>query len=243
MIQTGKLAAVGELASGVAHEINNPLASIAGYAEDLVDLLQAKKNFNNDDRREFVEDLSMIIQQTHRCKEITQNLLEFARTGSFEIINIDINQLIEKTLLLVGPEVKLDKIQIVRRLAPDSLLAETDPSQLQQVFLNLMNNALDAVGPGGLIEVTTSDERESFRISFQDNGVGIPRSNIKKIFEPFFTTKPTGSGTGLGLSICYRIMEKLKGKLEVISQENKGARFTVIIPKRWDSWKENRDSK
>jgi two-component system NtrC family sensor kinase len=230
MIQTSKLAAVGELASGVAHEINNPLASIAGYAEDLLDLLQEKQKISAEDIREFKEDLTTIMEQTHRCKEITQNLLDFARTGDFELIYTNVNHLVEKTLLLIEPEAKFGKVQIIRELSPDLPITETDPSQLQQVFLNLLNNSIDAVEPGGNIRVTSDYNKGHIRIKFQDDGIGIPRQNLKKIFDPFFTTKPPGSGTGLGLSICFRIMEKLNGKLTVQSQKNAGSIFTVTIP-------------
>jgi PAS domain S-box-containing protein len=232
MIQTSKLAAVGELASGVAHEINNPLASIAGYAEDLLDLFQEKQNLSDEDRNEFEEDLTTIIEQTHRCKKITQNLLDFARTGDFELIYTDINQLLEKTLLLFEPEAKFGKVQIIRNFAAGLPMVETDPSQLQQVFLNLLNNAIDAVNAGGKISVTSNYDNGLTHIRFTDDGVGIPEKNLKKIFDPFFTTKSPGSGTGLGLSICYRIMEKLKGKLLVQSKEKLGTTFTVIIPER-----------
>jgi PAS domain S-box-containing protein len=230
MIQTSKLAAVGELASGVAHEINNPLASIAGYAEDLLDLLQEKQKINVEDIKEFKEDLTTIMEQTHRCKEITQNLLDFARTGDFELIYTNVNHLVEKTLLLIEPEAKFGKVQIKRELSPQLPITETDPSQLQQVFLNLLNNAIDAVEPGGTIRVVSDHSDGSIQIRFQDDGIGIPEKNLKKIFDPFFTTKPPGSGTGLGLSICFRIMEKLNGKLTVESRKNVGSTFTVTIP-------------
>ncbi len=235
MIRASKMAAVGELASGVAHEINNPLASIAGYAEDLLDLFQEKQKISAEDIKEFTEDLTTIIDQTHRCKEITQNLLDFARSGNFELIYTNINHLLEKTLLLFEPEAKFGKVQIIRKLSSEMPITETDPSQLQQVFLNLLNNAMDALEPGGTIRVV-SDQTDGFiSIKFQDDGIGIPEQNLKRIFDPFFTTKPPGSGTGLGLSICFRIMEKLNGKLTVESQKNEGSTFTMTIPEQWPS--------
>ena len=235
MIQASKMAAVGELASGVAHEINNPLASIAGYAEDMFDLIQEKQKLTDEDIAEFKEDLTTITEQTHRCKEITQNLLNFARTEDFQRIQTNINLLLEKTLTLFEPEAKFDKVCIVRKLASGLPSAETDPSQLQQVFLNLLNNAIDAVKPGGEIRVVSSNENGFIKIQFTDTGTGIPENNLNKIFDPFFTTKPPGSGTGLGLSICYRILEKLKCKIKVRSQVNKGTSFTVEIPEKWNS--------
>jgi PAS domain S-box-containing protein len=235
MIQAGKMAAVGELASGVAHEINNPLASIAGYAEEMFDILQEKQKLTDEDIAEFKEDLTTITEQTHRCKEITQNLLNFARTGDFQRIRTNINLLLEKTLTLFEPEAKFDKVRIVRKLASNLPPAATDPSQLQQVFLNLLNNAIDAVNPGGEIRLISSHTDGFIKIQFIDNGIGIPAENLNKIFDPFFTTKPPGSGTGLGLSICYRILEKLKCKIKVRSQINKGTTFTVEIPQKWNS--------
>ena len=169
-------------------------------------------------------------------------MLDFARTGNFELIYTDINQLLEKTLLLFEPEAKFGKVQIERNLAPELPMAETDPSQLQQVFVNLLNNAIDAVSPGGKIRVISACERGSILIQFQDDGAGIPEKNLKKIFDPFFTTKPPGSGTGLGLSICYRIMEKLKGKLRVRSQKKIGTTFTIIIPELWNREKRGGDT-
>jgi two-component system NtrC family sensor kinase len=230
MIQASKLAAVGELASGVAHEINNPLASVAGYAEEMLDLINEKQSFGNKDLYEFKEGLNTIIEQALRCKEITQSLLNFSRQGQYQLIPTDLNNLIEKTLFLVEPDIRLGRIKVIKNFDPDLPFAETDPSQLQQVFLNVLKNALDAVDQGGIVRILTRSEDGFIRIQFKDNGAGIPEMNLKKVFNPFFTTKPTGKGTGLGLSICYSIMEKLKGKIEVESQVVTGTTFTIKIP-------------
>lgn len=232
MIRAGKLAAVGELASGVAHEINNPLASVAGYAEEMLDMIHEKRILSAEDLNEFEEALATIIEQTDRCKEITQNLLNFARQEKLEVISTSLNELIEKTLYLVEPDAKLGKVEIHRDLGRNLPLVETNPSQLQQVFLNILKNALDAVEPGGVIRVVSRSENGLIRILVNDNGVGIPEVNLKKIFNPFFTTKPSGSGTGLGLSICYNILEKLGGTLEVESRVDSGTTFIVSIPEK-----------
>jgi len=232
MIWASKLAAVGELASGVAHEINNPLASVAGYAEEMLDIIHEKRTLSSEDLNEFEEALATIIEQTDRCKEITRNLLNFARQEKLEIISTSLNDLIEKTLYLIEPDAKLGKVEIHRNLGRNLPLVETNPSQLQQVFLNILKNALDAVEPGGMIRVVSRSENGLIRTLINDNGVGIPEVNLKQIFNPFFTTKPSGSGTGLGLSICYNILEKLGGTLEVESRVDSGTTFIVSISEK-----------
>jgi PAS domain S-box-containing protein len=233
MVRSSKLAAVGELASGVAHEINNPLASVAGYAEEMLDLVKEKGGLKRRDLNEFQEALTTILEQANRCKEIIQSLLNFARQGEFEVIPVKINDLIEKTLVLIDPEIRTFRTRVLKEMEPNLPSAETNPSQLQQVFLNIIRNALDAMDSGGELRIATQARNGIIQIKFRDDGRGIPAENIGKIFNPFFTTKPPGSGTGLGLSICYRIMDKLKGSIEVDSQPGHGSTFTVSIPRRW----------
>ncbi len=233
MVRSSKLAAVGELASGVAHEINNPLASVAGYAEEMIDLVKEKGGLKSTDIDEFQEALTTILDQANRCKEIIQSLLNFARQGEFEVIPVKINDLIEKTLVLIDPEIRTFRTKIFKEMDPDLPPAETNPSQLQQVFLNIIKNALDAMDSGGELSIATQARNGIIQIKFRDDGKGIPPENIGKIFNPFFTTKPPGSGTGLGLSICYRIMDKLKGSIEVESQPGHGSTFVVNVPRRW----------
>ncbi len=230
VIRAGKLAAVGELASGVAHEINNPLASVAGYAEDLIDLIQEKNLDDGDMKAECVEYLNTILEQAHRCKEITQNLLNFARQGGFELVPVCINSLIEKAIFLLEPDAKRSKVKILPELDWTLPAATTDPSQLQQVFLNLLKNALDSSEPGSRIHVETSSCRGMIRIRFQDEGCGIPEAHVKSIFNPFFTTKPPGKGTGLGLSICHSILSKLMGSIHLKANSARGCTFTVDVP-------------
>ena len=235
MVRSSKLAAVGELASGVAHEINNPLASVAGYAEEMLDLVKEKGGLKSRDLNEFQEALTTILDQANRCKEIIQSLLNFARQGEFEVIPVRINDLIERTLVLIDPEIKTFKIRVFKELESGLPLAETNPSQLQQAFLNVIKNALDAMDSGGELKIVSQSKNGMIQIKFKDDGKGIPSKNLDKIFNPFFTTKPPGSGTGLGLSICYRIMEKLKGSIEVESQPGSGATFIISLPKKWPS--------
>ena len=235
MVRSSKLAAVGELASGVAHEINNPLASVAGYAEEMLDLVKETGGLKSRDLNEFQEALTTILDQANRCKEIIQSLLNFARQGEFEVILVRINDLIERTLVLIDPEIKTFKIRVFKELESGLPLAETNPSQLQQAFLNVIKNALDAMDSGGELKIVSQSKNGMIQIKFKDDGKGIPSKNLDKIFNPFFTTKPPGSGTGLGLSICYRIMEKLKGSIEVESQPGSGATFIISLPKKWPS--------
>jgi two-component system NtrC family sensor kinase len=232
MIQAGKLAAVGELASCVAHEINNPIASVAGYAEEMLDLIRERRHLDARDVKEFEEDLAIIIDQVDRCKKITEGLLSFARQGDLDLIDTRINDVIENTIHLIEPQVKHAGLSLFKDLQPDLPVTRTSQVQLQQVFLNILMNAVEAAGRGGMIRVTTRSDNGIVYISFQDTGPGICKDHMQMIFTPFFTTKPAGKGTGLGLAICYRIMEKLKGTIEVESQLGAGATFTVCVPVR-----------
>jgi len=232
MIRAGKLAAVGELASGVAHEINNPLASVLGYAEELIDLIQGNRSAAPGEVDELVEYLDTIMEQAHRCKDITQNLLNFARQGDSQLVFTDVNHILEKAVLLLEPDARRSRVKISKNLATTLPLVETDPSQLQQVFLNILKNAIDASRPGQSVAVETESGRGLLRVNFRDEGTGISEHHLKRIFDPFFTTKPPGRGTGLGLSICHGIVEKLMGTILVESALGKGTTFTVEISER-----------
>ena len=230
MIRASKLAAVGELASGVAHEINNPLASVAGYAEDMIDLLQETHEQEGEDWEEYVEYLTTIMEQAHRCKDITQNLLNFARQGDFQIVPTCVNTLLEKAILLLEPDARRSKIKLEPYLDWTLPSVATDPSQLQQVFLNVLKNALDASGPGSQVHVETAFSEGRIQVIFRDEGEGIPAGHAEMIFNPFFTTKPPGKGTGLGLSICHSIMTKLRGSIHLQHSSARGSTFVVIVP-------------
>ena len=238
MVEASKLAAVGEIASGVAHEINNPLASVAGYAEDMLDLIHEKRALGPDELNEMEEALTTIIEQSQRCKEITRNLLNFARQGELEIIPTKLNALLEKTLFLIEPDIKAYGIKIIKDFQPNLPAVETNPAQIQQVFLNILKNGIDAVGSmgkRGTLEVISRSHNGVVKVEFKDNGKGIPKKHLNNIFTPFFTTKPPGSGTGLGLSISQRIMKKLRGSIEVQTQAGRFTSFIVNVPSRWYS--------
>ena len=233
MIEASKLAAVGEIASGVAHEINNPLASVAGYAEEMLDLITEKPTWKSKDLSELREALRTILEQAQRCKEITQSLLNFARQGEFEVIPARVDDIIEKTIHLIDPDLRVNRTKVIKAAAPGLPLAQTNPAQLQQVLLNILKNGIDAVAhkrDHGLITVNSKAEDGFIRIEIGDNGKGIPGRDMGKIFNPFFTTKAPGKGTGLGLSICDRIMKKLNGTIEVNSQAGSGTRFILRLP-------------
>ncbi len=231
VIEAGKLASVGELAAGVAHEINNPVAIMveeAGWMEDLLEEEELEQSQNVD---EFRRSLKQIGIQGGRCKEITHKLLSFARKTDPVHHEIQVNDTIEEILNLCDERSKFSNIRIQRELDSDLPLVWASPSELQQVFMNLINNAIDAIGPGGgLLEVRSRTEGDEVVVDIADTGHGISEGVMSRMFEPFYTTKPVGKGTGLGLSICYGIIKKLGGKLTVESSIGLGTTFHVSIP-------------
>lgn len=230
LIQTEKLAAVGKLASGLAHEMNNPLASIAGYAEDLLELCGSPELQDVREVREFAESLKIIEEQAFRCKTITKNLLNFARKTDLTIGDVNLNELLKETFSLVEYRARKRKVNILCCLEPSLPIIESDRFHLQQAIVNIVDNALDALDDGGEIELRTARDDGCVHVTISDNGPGIPEQVRSKIFDPFFTTKPVGSGTGLGLSICYGIVAKLHGSIEVDSEEGKGSTFRISLP-------------
>ncbi|HUV51963.1 MAG TPA: ATP-binding protein, partial [Dehalococcoidia bacterium] len=219
------LAAVGELAAGVAHELNNPIAAVQGYAQ----LLAAKKDVDESVKK----DLDVIYREAQRAGKITKNLLSFARRHEPENRFISINETLEKTLELSAHQMKINNIEIEVELAPDLPRTMADFYQMQQVFVNIINNAeqamLESHGKGKLI-VGTRKSGDMIQITFKDDGPGIAEENLKKIFDPFFTTKEVGKGTGLGLSICYGLVEAHNGRLYARSKLGEGATFIVELP-------------
>lgn len=227
---THKLSSIGRLAAGVAHEINNPMAIInekAGLMRDLIDL---KPEFP--DREKFLALVNAVLQSVHRCRSITHRLLGFARRMEVQIEVLDLNEVIQETATFLEKEALYRKIQIKLQLDLSLPRIASDRGQLQQVFLNILNNALAAVADGGQITVTTRQgDEESNVVVIQDNGCGMSESTLQHIFEPFFTTRK-GKGTGLGLPITYGIVKKLGGDIEVQSQEGVGTTFTITLPQK-----------
>lgn len=234
LFQASKMAAVGELSAGVAHEINNPLEIILTEKQILTDCLERSIEMDGEFREQLIRSLSQIEVQINRCKRITVNLLRFSRRTGSIIERVNVNQLLKEITELMEKEASTSGIEIImdfEHLIPPFL---SDPSQLQQVFLNLMNNALDALEakPYGRIFIKTilSDDKKGVEVIMADTGSGISDENIEKIFDPFFTTKPVGKGTGLGLSISYSIIKRLGGEIFVTGEYGKGSEFHVYLP-------------
>ena len=227
---SNKLASIGRLAAGVAHEINNPLAIInekAGLLKDLVTLSEATPP-----RDKLLGIVDSVLGSVARCQKVTHRLLGFARHMDVQSETIDLHALLKDVLGFLGREAEYRDIKVSFDVAEDLPTIESDRSRLQQVFLNIFNNALAAVDNGGTIEVTlNSGEDQTVAVTVTDDGKGIPEADIKKIFEPFFTTKK-GGGTGLGLSITYGIVKKLGGEISVGSKLGVGTSFTVILPEK-----------
>ena len=231
VVETGKLASVGELAAGIAHEINNPVAIMveeAGWVEDLLEEDEFKEGKNLD---EFKRALGQIRNQGRRCKEITHKLLSFARKTDSRIYDVQLNDLIDELVAISAQRAKFSNVTITTDLQDDLPTIQVSQTELQQVLLNLINNALDAMEKaGGNLSLSSELDGEFIVLQVADDGPGIPGANLVRIFDPFFTTKPVGKGTGLGLSICYGIVKKMGGDIEVRSSVGEGATFRVKIP-------------
>jgi two-component system NtrC family sensor kinase len=231
LLQSQKLAAIGELSAGIAHEINNPLAIIRQEAEWLLHLF---KKESPPDAAEIKNCLTEVVHQVDRAREITHNLLNFARRQQPVVQAVDLNRLVEDMSLLVAKEAQHNRISMVKQLQPDLPSINSDAPLLRQVILNLLNNAIQATGPDGTVTVTTRVDANQVMVQVDDTGSGISKENLAQIFDPFFTTKPQGKGTGLGLSICHGIIERLGGRISAASEEGKGASFTVKLPPALD---------
>lgn len=231
LIHSHKLAALGELSSGIAHEINNPLAVIGREAEWMIHLLENSSAGEKISGQDLLESVREVISQVERCREITQNLLGFARKMEPVFQKVDMNKLVEDMVKLVEREVQDKGIQIKREYEKDLAPIRTDPPGLRQVILNLLNNARQAMEGGGTIEVKTrASSSGGVEIEIKDTGCGIPQEHLPRIFDPFFTTKAHGKGTGLGLSICHGIVDRLGGRIRVRSRVGFGSSFVVELP-------------
>jgi two-component system, NtrC family, sensor kinase len=231
LVQSQKLASIGELSAGIGHEINNPLAIISQETEWMQHLLKRIGEKDSKEVTELQDSLKEVLHQVDRCREITQNLLDFARRKDPVFQEVNVNKLIEDLSRLVEKEAILHQIEIRRDFQQDLPLVHTDAPSLRQVVLNLLTNAAHAVQKDGKIRIATkSSQNGSVDIIVEDTGCGIPKDHLVKIFDPFFTTKPEGKGTGLGLSICHGIVDKLGGRISVSSEVGKGSTFVVTLP-------------
>ncbi len=226
LLQSEKMASLGSLAAGVAHEINNPLGGIIIFASLLMEDFEA----DNDPR---LEDLKKIVQEATRCKEIVKNLLEFGRQTESRFEPVDINKAVIDVLFFLENQVLFHDIRIIKHLDFSLPLCQGDPNQIKQIFMNMMVNAAEAMSEnGGDLTITTGiiPDASSFFVSFQDTGTGIAPEIQSKIFDPFFTTKEVGKGTGLGLSTSYGIIQSHHGNIVVDSAVGKGTTFTITLP-------------
>jgi PAS domain S-box-containing protein len=230
IIQSEKLAGIGQLAAGVAHELNNPLASISAYSEELVDWVKESGDNGQRDTEKIFKYLETIQKQSYRCREITQSLLNFARKTEVNLQKTDLNNLIKETVDLILSDAKKKNIDVKKLLEPNLPEIMTDVLKLQQVILNILTNALDAIESQGTIKVATGKRNNSLYFTISDTGRGIDEREMAKIFDPFYTTKSNGQGTGLGLSICYGILQELNGEIDVKSTAGKGTVMNVSIP-------------
>jgi two-component system NtrC family sensor kinase len=221
--QSERLASLGMLAAGVAHEINNPLGGILALTALALEDLDASHPHRHN--------LEVVVRQTERCRDIVRGLLEFSRQSDAMMEELDVNAVLAQTLGLVSKQSAFFNVEIVQDLTPDLPAVNADRQQIQQVVLNLLLNAVQAMGERGTITITTRKGADgSVEILITDTGCGIPREVIDRIFDPFFTTKSGGQGTGLGLAIVYGIITRHRGNISVKSEVGQGTTFTIRLP-------------
>ncbi len=226
LIQAAKLAAVGEMAAGVAHELNNPLTSVVGFTELALDELPVESSVR--------KDLELVLQEARRARSVVRRLLDFARQTETMRVKADINEIVDDVLVLTRHLMQTSSVLLEVRLGENLKWVLVDRNQIKQVVINLVNNALYAMPEGGRIVVDTAEQSRYGRLwltlSVKDTGVGIPAENLERIFEPFFTTRGDHGGTGLGLSVTYGIVTDHGGMIEVESQLHVGSTFVVWLP-------------
>jgi two-component system NtrC family sensor kinase len=238
LIRADKLASLGTLVAGIAHEINNPLGIVAGYSEALIDRARSRKLLGLEEFEDFPEYLEIIHREMFRCKEIVGSLLDFSRPHRGKKRELDMNELIKEVMLIVKHRAKRLHYNLEFDLNRDLPKIVADPGGMRQLLMNIIINAMYFTPEGGSITIRTEKYermvrgagREFVKVSITDTGAGIPKETIDKIFDPFFTTKPIGEGTGLGLSISHRIAEEHGGRIEVLSEPGKGSTFVIKIP-------------
>jgi len=225
LIQSEKMASVGQLAAGVAHEINNPLGTILLYSHMILEKLEQQ-----DDRR---EELDTIAKEAARCRDIVRGLLDFARQRKLQVENVNVNKILEEALSLEAAQPSFQKVKVLITLDPSLPPTGGDPVQLKEVFLNILSNAVEAMPEGGAVTVSSrflDGAARQIEVMIRDTGQGIPPENLDKIFMPFYTTKKIGQGTGLGLAIAYGIVKMHRGAIEVKSKVGEGTAFWVKLP-------------
>ncbi len=226
LVQAAKLAAVGEMAAGVAHELNNPLTSVVGFTELSLDALPPDSPVRGD--------LDLVLREAQRARSVVRRLLDFARQGETLRVRADINEVVGDVIALTKHFLQTSGVRLDVRLGESLPPSRMDRNQIKQVLINLVNNALYAMPNGGTLVLQTSlQERYAarwLRLDVRDTGIGIPAENLGRIFEPFFTTRAEHGGTGLGLSVTYGIITDHQGRIEVESEPGHGATFSVWLP-------------
>jgi signal transduction histidine kinase len=227
LIQSEKLSAIGQMAAGIAHDVKNPLAVVKGMSEEL------KEDFRSEPQ--MIEYLDMISKNADRANTIVSDLMKFSRESKFEKSYLNLFDTVTSALRLTEYLARKGKVQVEVVKRGDKLMLYYDPQQIEQVLINLIQNAIQAMPEGGKLTLAVGEYNHSAIIQIQDTGVGIPEENLKKIFDPFFTTKPIGEGTGLGLSVSYGIIKNHDGDILVKSKVGKGTIFTIRLPLAEDS--------
>ena len=225
LVMSERLSALGQMASGIAHEINNPLATISACADGLLNRMQKGKS----DPEVLENYLKIINEEVMRCKNITTNMLSLIRGTTYEKKNVAINEVLDKTLELIGFQGRLKKIEVITNYQGKPVIHGSE-GELKQVFLSIITNALDAMDDEGTLTIETGlGDREAF-IIIKDTGTGISSEDVNRIFDPFFTTKIEKGGTGLGLSIANKIIAENYGKIDVVSAQGNGTTFSITLP-------------
>ncbi len=239
VLQSNKLAALGQLAAGIAHEINNPLAGIVGYSQYLIKKMNEKneEGLSPEEMPLFIERLGKIEHEAQKSKHIIQNLLKFSRGNDvFKMDTVDLNQILNDTIDVIGSNVLLNNIQVEKSMKEEICKIRGNSFQLEQVFTNFIINACQAMPEGGVLTLMTgnvtskNDKTEYVYVVIADTGEGIEKGYLTKIFDPFFTTKRPGAGTGLGLSVSYGIIRQHEGEIEVSSETDCGTCFFIYFP-------------
>ncbi len=231
LVQAAKLASVGELAAGIAHEINNPLAIIAEEVGVMKDSLDPELAEEGDEPLDLQEHLDAIHEAVFRCRDITRKLLTFVRKAEVRVEALDVHLILDDVLEdMMDNELSISNVTVEKRYDPEITEISTDRNQLVQVFVNLVKNAIDAMPGGGRLTVATKLRDGRAAVAIRDTGCGMPPEHIERVFMPFFTTKEPGKGTGLGLSVSYTIIRNFGGDFYVESAPGKGSTFTVELP-------------
>ena len=232
IVWTEKLASLGKLAATIAHEINNPLAGVLNYIRLIIKQL-SRNHFSHEKLEDITRYLKIMESETARCGEIVKDLLAFARRTKITMESNSIEDIINKTLNLISHELEMKELQLIKNIAPNLPKVKCDFKQIQQVLLNLMYNASEAMPNGGTLTITANranGAKAHLEVAIYDTGCGISEKDMENIFEPFFTTKEEGKGVGLGLSVVYGIIARHNGTIAVESEPGKGSTFTVRLP-------------